>query len=201
MPLALSPQHGSAGDIVEVATPGGNTPTRCELLELDQPFVAPTTFSADNVRSPNAPWAVPASAVLAADTVNGFIQVRRFAAAAELGIGFDVEIPVGATGMFLAMVWRAQVAPVAPVGVQPRLYWRQIENNASLPAWSPPLALDVLAVPPNTNWQYSSQAIALSTLGVTPGLHTFFELTRAPLEPSDTLVGAWNLYRLGVILI
>jgi Collagen triple helix repeat (20 copies) len=34
MALALSPLQGTTGDVVEVATPPGNTPTRCVLIDI-----------------------------------------------------------------------------------------------------------------------------------------------------------------------
>jgi hypothetical protein len=137
-------------------------------------------------------------AVIGADSITPMMVTRRFADSAEQGVGFDLPIPAGATNMTLGMIWRAQVAPGGAVGVQPQLYRRQIPNNAAMPAWSSALALTVLAVPTNTNWQYTSETISLVTLGLTAALNAYFELTRAPAAAGDTLVGEWDLYRLTV---
>jgi hypothetical protein len=213
MTIALSPIQGSAGDLVEVATPQGNTPTRCMLVDVTGAVGPAGPAGPDGATGPtgpagstqlgaadfdepnNADWAVPVFAVIGADSINAMMVTRRFSDAAELGLGFDLPIPAGATSLTLSLVWRAQIAPGGAVGVQPALYRRQIPNNAALPAWSAALVLAALAVPTNTNWQYSSETIALATLGLTAGLNAFFELTRQPTAAGDTLVGDWDLYR------
>lgn len=211
--LALSPIQGAAGDVVEVATPPGNNPTRCLLVDVTGavgpagptgatgatgatgPAGSTQLGAADFDEPNNADWIVPTIALIGADSVNAMMVTRRFADSAEQGAGFDLPIPALATSLTLSLVWRAQTAPGGAVGVQPALYRRQIPSNAALPAWSAALLLTVLAVPTNTNWQYSSQTIPLATLGLTAGLNAFFELTRQPAAAGDTLVGDWNLYR------
>lgn len=229
--IALSPIQGSAGDVVEVATPPGNTPTRCVLVEITGGLgptgptgatgpTGPTgaagtngtngTNGATGATGPagstqlgaadfdepnNIDWIVPAIAVIGADSLNAMMVTRRFADTAEQGVGFDLPIPSFATSLTLALVWRAQLNPGAPVGVQPAIYRRQIPNNAAMPAWSAALLLTPLVVPASLFWQYSSQTISLATLGLTAGLSAFFELTRQPAAAGDTLVGEWDLYR------
>jgi hypothetical protein len=56
--------------------------------------------------------------------------------------------------------------------------------------------LTTISIPANVYFQYDSQSITLSTLGITAGRTVQFELTRYGGSGSDTLSGDWNLFEL-----
>ena len=168
---------------------------------------APTTvfpefqFFADQFRSPinsNYPRYGTQIATTAVDSIAGAIITRQFDDTTDEAVAFDIFIPSGATNIIFDMYHRAQTAPGAAKQVDPVIYCRQIADNAAPSAWSGENHLTALDIPTSTAWQYDTQTIALSTLSLTAGRLTQFELERDADEAGDNLVGDWNLMLLRV---
>ena len=153
-------------------------------------------FFADQFLNPiNSDWAVNALAPASADTNNSGLIVRRFDDTTEEGIGFIIEIPDGATNIVLDFVSRAETAPGGAQTVNTKLYVREMPDNAAVESWSAGTNLTALSMPANENFQYDSQTIALTTLGLVAGRVAQFELTRLG---TGTLSGDWTLLLLKV---
>jgi hypothetical protein len=147
---------------------------------------------ADHFQNPNnANWAVNATAPASADTNNNGFIGRCFDDTAEEGIGFSVFIPEDANNIMLHFISRAEVGAAA--NVVPKLYVRQVPDNASVTAWSAGTNLTALAMTADEAFQYDTQTIALTTLSLTAGRYTQFQLTRVGTNGSDTLTGDWCL--------
>jgi hypothetical protein len=124
------------------------------------------------------------------------LVVRRFDDTAEEGVGWNIFIPSSVTSIIFNFKSRAQTAPASTQTVVPRLYNRQIPDNATVTTWSSALQLTSISIPTNTTFQYDSQTISLATLGITAGRTVQFQLTRHGANASDTLSGDWNLLEL-----
>jgi len=74
-----------------------------------------------------------------------------------------------------------------------KLYNRDMPNDSSVTAWSSGQVLTTLSIPNNENFQYDTETISFSTLGLTAGTCTLFELTRIGTNGNDTLSGDWDL--------
>jgi hypothetical protein len=141
----------------------------------------------------NADWAINAFAPLASDVVNASLSVRYFDAAAQEGVGFGITIPNGVTSITFYFKSRARSAAGSTLAVIPALYTRTFSDNGSPGAWSAATSMTALSIPNNTNVQYDSQTITLSTLGLTAGNYVLFELTRLATNAGDTLTVDWGL--------
>jgi hypothetical protein len=73
------------------------------------------------------------------------------------------------------------------------LYNRTIPDNAIVGSWTAGTTLTPLDFTNNGFFQYDSQTISFSTLSITAGNITQFELTRSAADATDTLVGDWAL--------
>jgi len=154
------------------------------------------TYFADQFDNPNnADWAVNALAAASADSNNNALIVRRFDDTTEEGIGFMLEVPTGATNIVFDFKSRAETAPGSAKTVKTKLYAREMPDDAAVEAWSAGTSLADLSMPANENFQYDSESIALSTLGLVAGRAAQFELTRLG---TGTLVGDWSLLGLTV---
>ena len=154
-------------------------------------------YYADQVDSPNnSDWVINNNAPASSDTLKNALIVRRFDDTTEEGIGFITNIPLGITDINFYFKWRAQTAPASAKTVVLRLYNRQIPDNSVVTEWSSALQLTSLNVQTNTNFQYDSQLISLSSLGITAGRTVQFELTRYGGNVLDTLSGDFILLEL-----
>jgi hypothetical protein len=167
-----------------------------DKTKLDALAYLRRNFGASDFQSPTANFAVNALAAVAADTVNAALNVRRFDDTTQEGVGFGLTIPPSATNMTLYFKSRAQTAPGGTVGVQPVLYFRTVPDNAAVSSWSAGTQLTPLSFPTNTNWQYDSQTLTLSSLSLTAGNFVQFEITRLGTDGDDTLTGDWVLLEL-----
>lgn len=147
----------------------------------------------------NSDWAVNAQAALAAGSVNASLLERLFDDTTEEGVGFDVYIPTGVTSITFRFMSRAISAATA--AVVPKLYAREIEDNTVVETWPAGTVLTAIDIPNTARWQYDSQTITLSTLGLTAGNRAQFELTRVGTNGSDTLTGDWALLSLHLEMI
>jgi hypothetical protein len=137
------------------------------------------TYFANSLDTPNnADYAVNSLAPVTTDPTYSSLNVRSFSNTTEQGIGCVVSIPSGATSMTVKMRGRAQTAPVTASVVQPRLYSRALPDNGIVSAWASVIELSNIAIPTNSNFQYSSQTASLSSFGLTPGVLYQFEITR-----------------------
>ena len=104
-----------------------------------------------------------------------------------------MEIPEGSTNMAVELRSRTETAPGTTDGVVPKLYVREVPDNASVEAWSAGTELTTISIPTNENFQYDTQTIALSSLSLVAGRVAQFELTRNPGAGADDLSGDWVL--------
>ncbi len=141
----------------------------------------------------NSDWAVNALAPMAIDSNNAGLEIRLFDDTTEEGVGFQTQIPTGITHMLLEVKSRAETAPGAARTVGLKLYNRAIPDNGAVGSWSAGTILNDVDVPANEYFQYDSQEIALSTLGITAGDEIQFELTRINPQAGTELVGDWAL--------
>jgi hypothetical protein len=156
-------------------------------------------FFADQFDVPlNSDWTVNAFAGSAADSNNAGLTVRLFDDTTSEGVGFIIRIPTGATNIIFKPISRAETAPGSAQTVALSVYEREIPDNSAPTSWSSAYDLTDINIPTNENFQYDSQTIALSTLGLTAGSIHQFELVRDTADSGDTLSGDWALLMLGV---
>jgi hypothetical protein len=188
---ATAPSSGQVLTATSGTVANWQTPTSSPLQRY--------RFGAVDFDEPNnSNWTVAVGAELTSDSLNAALSVRRFDDTTEEGVGFDVYVPTGATTMTLRFVSRGQTAPGSAKTVRPALYVRELPDNAAVEAWSVATLLTPVDIPTNTNWQYDSEAIALSTLSMVAGRMAQFELTRKGTDGSDNLSGDWTLQQLVV---
>lgn len=160
-----------AGQAVKVADAGSGTTN----ITIGSRF----TFFANSLDTPtNSDFAVNAIAPVTTDPTYASLNVRSFSNTTEQGVACLVSIPTGATQVIVKIRGRAQTAPGVASVVQPRLYYRLLPNNSAVGAWSAAQELANISIPTNANFQYSSQTILLSTLGMTAGNLYQLEITR-----------------------
>jgi hypothetical protein len=149
------------------------------------------SYFANSLDTPNnADFAVNALAPVTTDPTYAALNVRSFSNTVEQGVGFTLSIPLGATQMTFKIRGRATTAPGAVSVVQPRLYFRQLPNNAALGAWSAAQELTNVSIPTNAFFQYSTQTVSLTTLGLTADRLYQFELTRRVTGVTGTNLGS-----------
>ena len=182
--------NGSAGTAGQVITSRG--PNLPPVWAAPFPSFNLNAAQFDNPNNSN--WTVNALAPAIAPAANPALTVRAFDDTTEEGVGFNFNIPAGATSMVFRFKSRAATAPGAATTVTPRLYRRTIPDNAAVTAWSAAFAFTAIDIPTNTNYQYDSQTVTLATLGLTAGNHVQFELTRA----AGGLTGDWYLLNLEI---
>jgi hypothetical protein len=152
-------------------------------------------FVTDQLQIPNnADWAVNALAAPDVDSNNNGIPVRKFDDSTEQGIAIEGRIPTGVTNLVLFFKSRAEVAAGSNLVVVPKAYVREMGDNVAVEAWSAGTDLTSLTMgTSNEYWQYDTQTIALSTLGLTAGNLFQMEITRNTGSGSDTLVDDWTV--------
>ena len=157
-------------------------------------------FFADQLDNPdNADWAVNALAKAAKDTNNNGLTIRAFDDATEEGVGAVFSIPLTAVNIDIYLVSRAETAAASNLDVVPKIYVREAPDDAAVEAWSAGTDLTTITMGTNNEYfQYDSQIIALTTLGLVAGRTAQLELTRNTGSGSDTLVGDWDLLSLGI---
>jgi len=147
----------------------------------------------------NADWAVNALAPAATDSNNSALVVRLFDQTTEEGVGFTLEIPTGFTNIVVGLRSRAETSAGSNLGVVPKLYVREMPDNAAVESWSAGTDMTTITMgTSNEFFQYDSQTIALSTLGLVAGRVAQFELTRNTGAGGDILVGDWALLEIRV---
>ena len=149
------------------------------------------TYFAASLDTPvNSDFAVNAIAATVTDPTYASLNVRSFSNSVEQGVATMISIPSGATTLVIKMRGRAQTAPGVASVVQPRLYYRLLPNNAAVGAWSAAQELANISIPTNANFQYSTQTILLSTLGMVAGNLYQIELTRRVTGVTGTNLAA-----------
>lgn len=149
-------------------------------------------YCPDMFRSPEAGWPITADAPQGFDAQSITGIMRAFDSDAEHAVAFSITIPVAATTLQLRAPGRAGDSPAGPENIVLRLHAR-----VGAGAWSGPVALGILNLP-NDMTQSHSMFTLLSAFGVSPGDAVEFLLSRNPGSASDTLLGRWFLYELGV---
>jgi hypothetical protein len=157
------------------------------------------TWFADQLDNPvTADWAVNSLAAASACTNNSGLTVRRFANAAENGVGCIFVIPAGVTNLVFSFVSRAETTPAGTVAVVPRVYVREFPDNAAVESWSAGTDLTALSFTTNELWQYDTQTVSLATLSLVAGRVVQLELTRRGSDGSDSLTVDWTLLSFSV---
>lgn len=149
------------------------------------------TYFASSLDTPvNSDFAVNAIAATVTDPTYASLNVRSFSNSTEQGVATLISIPSGATTLTIKMRGRPQTAPGVASVVQPRLYYRLLPNNSAVGAWSAAQELANISIPTNANFQYSTQTILLSTLGLVAGNLYQIELTRRVTGVTGTNLAA-----------
>lgn len=171
------------------------------LIDIDNASQAVSRiYYAGDLDSPNnSDWTVNQLAPASADSLNPSLVIRQFDDTASQGVGFTAPLPSSISNITFTFKGRPQTTPGSSVGVVLQLYTRSIPNNAAVTTWSSAYTLTTLSVPTNTYFQYYSQTIPLSSLGLTAGNTVQFELIRYGAAAADTLVGNWNLLELQLV--
>jgi len=170
--------------------------TAAEKTKFDNLQLPMVRYQADqflNVSSTVADYAVNAGAIVNLDDNDNGLLIREFDDTTEEGVGFVETIPEGVTNIIIELKSRAKTAPGAAAAVVPTIYVRDIPDNAVVGAWDAGTDLTAIALPTNEYFQYDTQTIALTTLGLSAGDVFQFELTRNTGSASDTLSGDWCL--------
>jgi len=127
------------------------------------------------------------------------LTVRRFDDTAEEGVGFILDVPSDATNIVFGFKSRAETAPASAHNILPRIYSRNVPDNGAVGTWTDGSDLTELSMPTNTNFQYDSQSVSLSTVDATAGNLTQFEVTRYHTGITNPdLTGDWDLLELSV---
>jgi hypothetical protein len=155
-------------------------------------------FFADQLDNPNnGDWAVSLVAPVQADTLNTALSMRCFnnpTTGREQGAGWLLRIEPSMTNMSILLMSRSEISPTQSRFIRPRLYSREIANNASIAAWAFRNLNDLTFVSSNIFWQATTHNVPLGTTGPTIKANTLyqFELTRG-LSLATGLNSDWNL--------
>lgn len=173
-----------------VTDAGGGT-ANVEITGGASSAAARFSYFANSLDTPNnSDYAVNSISPVTTDPTYNALNVRSFSNTVEQGVGFTVSIPAGVTNMVIKLRGRPATAPGATSVVQPRLYHRRFPSNAAPGAWSAAQELANISIPTNAFFQYSSQTIALSTLGLVADSLYQMELTRRVTGVSGTNLAA-----------
>ena len=128
---------------------------------------------------------------------------RQFDPATNEGIGVSFIMPglspsALPTNIVFQTVWRAETAQAAGKYVKLAGYFRQLSDNAAIPAWSAKTALVTLSCTTNVLPQYNITTVSLSSLSLTPGRLTQIELIRDAADAGDTCTSDFNLLTLRI---
>jgi hypothetical protein len=182
-----------------VATPSMRTLGPGALQAKPGPYSL-LRFPADSLDSPLvADWAVNAFAPASADTANAALVVRRFDDTIEEGAGFQAYLPIGATSLKISFKSRAQTAPAGTRSVGVKLYYRRLQDNTAIAAWSS-LVLADISIPTSLLFQDDTQTILFASFAPVLVADSYyqFELTRRLPAAGTNLVGDWDLWNLMV---
>jgi hypothetical protein len=103
------------------------------------------------------------------------------------------------TNIIIGLRSRAETAAATNLDVVPRLYVREMPDNAAVEAWSGGTDMATITMgTSNEYFQYDSETFALTTLSLVAGRTVQIELTRNTGSGSDTLSGDWTLLELNV---
>ena len=153
---------------------------------------AERVYCPDMFMSPEAGWPITADALQGVDPQSQTGIMREFDDDAEHAIAFSIKVPLATTTLRLRIPGRAGDSPAGPENIVLRLHAR-----VGVGLWTGPVALGILNLP-NDMTQSHSVASLLNALGLTPGDAAQLLLSRNPGSASDTLVGRWFLFELGV---
>jgi hypothetical protein len=183
--LAATPSMRTLGAGALQAKPGTYSLLRFPATALDSPLTAD--------------WAVNAFAPASADTANSALVVRRFDDTIEEGAGFQAYIPAGAASVKISLKSRAQTAPAGVRTVGSKLYYRRLQDNTAISAWTS-LVLNDISIPASLLFQDDAQVILFSAFSPVLVADSYyqFELTRINPTAGTELVGDWNLWNLMV---
>lgn len=92
----------------------------------------------------------------------------------------------------------ASNAPGAARKVGNKLYKQTLGDNVDEGSWSSGFVMNDIDIPTNDYTQYDTQTIALSSLSVTAGQLTKFELTRIAPSAGTNLTDDWEIRGLTV---
>lgn len=153
------------------------------------------SFYAGQLESPNnSDWVVNSLASAVADGAYPALTVRAFDKDTEEGVGFYQTIPANATNLTVGVKARSASGNG---NVVLRMFSRAFPNGAAPSAWSSGFQFTTIGFS-NAYFNYFSETILLSSLGLTPGTFYLFEFTRFASNAADTLAN--DLYLLELTL-
>lgn len=156
-------------------------------------------FSAADFDNPNsADWTINALAPAVADSNNAGLTVRLFDDTVEEGIGFELQLPIGASNIIFDVISRAETAPgvVNTVGI--KFYTRAIPDNAVVTPWDAGIQLADISIPTNEFFQHDTFLLNFTPLGRSAGDFVQFEMTRPAPQAGIDLTGDWVLKHLKI---
>lgn len=165
------------------------------------PILRTLSFPATAFDSPNnADWVINALAPVAVDPANIAIPTRQFSNTIEQGIGMMLSIPVGTTTITFRFKSKSAGTPSVASVVQPRIYSRVLPNNAAVGGWGTAFNMTNISIPTNIYYQYSTQTVALASLGMVAGNLYQIEMTRrtSGVTGGTNLAQNWLLAELTV---
>jgi len=159
--------------------PGGTTTLMYPAATFDNPN--------------NTNWVINALAPVTVDGTNNSLSVRAFDDTVEEGVGLTVYVPPSSSTLTFNFTYRCATAPATSRAVALSLYYKVINLNAAVGAWSARLAVANVSTSTNAFYQVLQVSLDLATLGITPGNTYQFELTRNSPSATDTLAGDFLL--------
>lgn len=172
---------------------GGNIVLTNGSLVIGQPQTF--TLYAGQLESPNnSDWVVNNLASAIADGTYPALTVRAFDKDAEEGVGFYQTIPANVSNLKISIKARSASANGNAVF---RLYSRAIPSGSPPGTWSTPFQFNTLTFS-NAYFNYFSQIVPLSQLGLQQGTLYLFEFTRYANLAADTLANDVYLVELAL---
>lgn len=160
-------------------------------------YLSKQSFNADDfLVTTNSSWPVNQAATIADDTVDNALRVARFSATINQGVGFYLDIPENAKQFRITLYSRAEVLPGGCVYCVPKLYIREISNNALPSSWQQ-ISLTPVELPGNVFFQKDQQTFLLTdfTPDLSAGNTYQVQLIRDGSDAGDDLIGDWDLLR------
>jgi hypothetical protein len=151
-------------------------------------------FFADQLDNPNnGDWAVSLVAPVVADTRNTALSVRRFDDTTEEGTGWLLRIEPSMTTMQILLTSRPQNIPTTARLVFPRLYSRQISNNASITAWASRNLGTISMSASQIFWRENTFTVPLNVSGPSISANRLYQFELTRVSGATGLTGDWDL--------
>lgn len=156
-------------------------------------------FFADQLDNPNnGDWAVSLVAPVVADTLNTALSVRRFDDTTEEGTGWLLRMEPSMSTMQILLMSRPQNIPTTTRLVFPRLYSREISNNASIKAWTTRNLGTISMAPSQIFFREDRFTIPLNTSGPSIAANRLYQFELTRVSGATGLTGDWDLLEIHI---